>query len=323
MNPDTLRIAIPGFVLTGDTAACDTAGAGPQRATVLALHEFLGERRRVLLPPARRLDQRTGRVVLAQPRRDSTDAAHFWTAADTSSQEVIGSLGSYLFLVSRFVSDTGPRPPASWEFGVVEVGRGAVELLTAPELAMAGQAAGRAAADPAPDGTGILRIQPRYESGRLVLRYLVARGDCAACRAGRWHDSTGVVEVRAAEVPAALRAFLNLPGTVRSYVQEVLRPDSSWGWSRVDAAPTMRWALLEEFVLAPVRGEELSVGESDYLIWKAVRDSGYSTSLVRGAGDRYRQLGSITGIWVAAEATVWRLGAATFRVPPKPPRCDG
>jgi hypothetical protein len=77
----------------------------------------------------------------------------------------------------------------------------------------------------------------------------------------------------------------------------------------------LRMLLIEGLELETVRGSEhLAAGEADYLVWTAT-DSGVTSTLLRGAGDRYRVLGRVMGLWVAADGKVWRAGPATFRVP--------
>lgn len=308
LSADSVRIEIPGF--TDAAPRCDTTGQGrTELAEVFAAREYEGTERLLVLPPGRRWDARARRFVPLQRRTDSLDVAWYWSAGDSSSQEITGSVGPHLFVASRF-DRPGKHPSPSYEFAVVEMGRGPVELLpTAKRTRIATDLRAAAGAGPADESDSVPRsaplLRPSYASGRLELRYELVEDSLRAQRA-------------AGELPAALRPFAALPGTVRAYWSQA-RPSGVHGWSLVDAPANMRWRLLRDFQLATIRSEELAAGESDFLVWSATSD-GFTTHLIRGVADRYRVLGRSEGIWLAARGRIWRLARAQVAVAARP-RC--
>jgi hypothetical protein len=312
ISTDSVKIEIPGLT-TAIEPACDTAGQPAEEpATVLAMREYEGRARQVLLPPARRWDARPGRFVVREPRIDRQDAAWYWSAGDSSSQVITGSVGPYLFVASRFDRRAGPSP--TMEFAVIEVGKGPVDLFRPAEARRVAEALRAAAgtgpvpSDSTPRSDAVLRL--RYAGGLLELRHHLV-------------EDVFQAELRAAVLPAALRPFASLPGSVRSYWDETGEPDGPHGWSRVDAPANMRWRLLRDFQLATVRGtEELAAGESDYLVWIATDEGRYRTTLIRGAGTQHRVIGGHDGVWVGSpDGRIWQLDHANFLVPARK-RCE-
>lgn len=281
-----MRFVIPGITTAAGDSSCDTTGVGGRdEVRVRAMVDFTGSARHLLLTPARRRDEPARRFVRIEPRSDSADVRYFWDSGDESSQGILGSIGPYVFVVSSFSHHAGAQASTSADFAVIELGRGPVELLP-----------------PAKRDSVLLR--PGYAGGRLGVRYQLL-GDSAAAEVP-------------GEVPSALRPYVDLPSPVRAYWSGARRPGDAHGWSRVDALPNLRWQLLQQFFqLESVRGEQLGVGEADYLVWTRTREGGYTTSLIRGAGDRARELGRSDGLWIAAGGRIWRMSTARFPVPGK------
>jgi len=283
---DSVRFVIPGITTAAGDSSCDTTGVGGRdEVRVRAMVDFNGSARHLLLTPARRREETARRFVRIEPRSDSADVRHFWDSGDESSQGILGSVGPYVFVVSSFSHHAGAQASTTRDFAVIELGRGPVELLP-----------------PAKRDSVLLR--PSYAGGHLGVRFQLL-GDTAAAEVP-------------AEVPSALRPYVYLPGPVRAHWSGPSRPVDTHGWSRVDALPNLRWQLLQEFFqLESVRGEQLGVGEEDFLVWTRTPEGGYRTSLIRGAGDRVRELGGSDGLWIAAGGRIWRMSTARFPVPGK------